>query len=637
MEKNPKTPKTSKTTKTKLAVLNTDTKKKESPEANKSNNDLISIANATDSNKNQSITNSGTVSKINNDNDNDNVPKVGLNVEKNNLNTKNNNANVKAESTNKPKIISKPKTEVTNKVKATSNKTTNNSININPSNKINLNSANKNTTKNLNNKSPAPLSKNKNEIKTELDIPIDFLNLKENRILPSQLISNLPEKSLSKSKSASSYNIPLDPLQRVDWTFSLFKSKEKLLSYAQNAPPRENSTLDAVAEYLNSFSDDILEKYMLLFSWVTMNIQYDTNSYFTGKITAESCSAAVVFRNGSGVCSGYSTIFGALCGKLNLNCLSVVGYAKGYQYQKGDKMRDSNHEWSLVELSGEWFFIETTWASGKLGSDKKFIFEFNPFYFFCPPQFFIEDHLPENPQFQLLETPLSKSQYESAFFYKLSNNFEVLFKKMNNFAAISPMFFVIDYDYLTNETQEFQIIKLKNVNKEISAILYKIENKKDSIELKIENRILIKELENEEFEILYKIPSNGNYIIKVFERDIGIKEPYLSFINYYIHAKNVEKNNFEFVKRFAFEKKCELIEPYSRMLKIGTKIDFKLRLVNCTAVSVVQESVWFNLQRNKEENDLWEASVEIKQKKIIVFAKKDQDKSFSGVFEYEGI
>ncbi len=170
---------------------------------------------------------------------------------------------------------------------------------------------------------------------SDIDIPIDFLKISENRKIPSTAIPNLIITQNSDN-NISKYKIPSDPLERVFWVLELFKNNQKLINYVKNAPERTKSSLDEIAKYLNKFSEDILERNMLLFTWVSMNIEYDTRILSSNKqILAEDYSPENVFKNGYGVCCGYSGLFDLLSKKMKLNSIPVSGYAKGYGYKKG--------------------------------------------------------------------------------------------------------------------------------------------------------------------------------------------------------------------------------------------------------------------------------------------------------------
>jgi len=536
-----------------------------------------------------------------------------------------------------PNAIDK-NSKVSNKANTEKNaeKTSNRLLNLddykNNGTKTTKNNSNINKTSNKNSTVNSKVVEPKKDIKTSSkEIPIDFLNLVEDKIVPeTEKVHLLPTSISNKTKT---YPIPDDPIQRVYWVFNLFKSNKNLINYVKNAPSRKSSSLEEISKYLNSYSEDVLEKYMLIFTWVAMNIEYDTKSYFSGKISSTDCTAEGVFKNGCGVCSGYSSIFKDICYRLNLNCLDVVGYAKGYGYRKGQAFKETDHEWSIIEINSEWYFVECTWGSGKCGTDHKFNFQFNPFYFLTPPQFLIEDHLPQKPNFQLLKTKFSINQYENMHLYKLSHKFEKIYNNLETFKIISPNFLVINYDGNENK-EKIQSIRLLNRGKDMTANLQRLDPKTDQ-EMKVPDRTFMKIMENDNFEVLYTLPESGYFNLWIFEREKGINSKYDGILSFIIEAKNVEKNDFEFVSTYDFKDYYDLIEPLNRKLKIGSKVDFKIKLPGYSSVAIIQDKDWAHLEIG-HLNDIWKGTVEIKHKTIGLYAKKKEGENFSGIIAYDG-
>ncbi|CAJ0964083.1 unnamed protein product [Ranitomeya imitator] len=96
-----------------------------------------------------------------------------------------------------------------------------------------------------------------------------------------------------------------------------------------------------------------------------------------------------------------------------LQCKYVKGYSKGAGYKIGQKFSGgSDHAWNMICLKGRWHLLDSTWGAGGLG-DSTFTFKYNEIYFLTHPAIFIMDHLPEDPDCQLLETCLSHKQFEN--------------------------------------------------------------------------------------------------------------------------------------------------------------------------------------------------------------------------------
>ncbi|MDE5601042.1 MAG: hypothetical protein K2J16_00910 [Clostridia bacterium] len=64
--------------------------------------------------------------------------------------------------------------------------------------------------------------------------------------------------------------------------------------------------------------------------------------------------------NGKAVCEGYSMAFKSVMDRLDVPCVSVLGYASS------DGANYNPHMWNYVELDGMWYAVDTTWnATGK--------------------------------------------------------------------------------------------------------------------------------------------------------------------------------------------------------------------------------------------------------------------------------
>lgn len=156
------------------------------------------------------------------------------------------------------------------------------------------------------------------------------------------------------------------------------------------------------------------EKVRVVWIWMTHNISYDTESFFSGRYGSTDASA--VFQSGHSVCEGYSGLFQELAQGLGLEVEKVHGYAKGYGYREG--MRDpggNNHAWNAVQIDGDWHLFDSTWGAGVVNG-RHFEWRYNEFYFDTPPDQFIFSHFPEIPDYQLTSDAMSRE-----LFFRLPN------------------------------------------------------------------------------------------------------------------------------------------------------------------------------------------------------------------------
>ncbi|CAF5041821.1 unnamed protein product, partial [Rotaria sp. Silwood1] len=174
---------------------------------------------------------------------------------------------------------------------------------------------------------------------------------------------------------------------------------------------RPNS-LEQLVNAVKSLSKNksLIDCHWIIFYWITLNIEYDTVSYFSKNYKDQ--TAEGVFRTKKGVSAGYTNIYKYLCDQLNMPCENISGYAKGYGFDEREGTpNETDHAWNAVDIDNHWYLIDSTWGAGHLTEQKMFQRELNSYYFFAHPHEMIYHHLPENDKWQLLRKPIKMKQY----------------------------------------------------------------------------------------------------------------------------------------------------------------------------------------------------------------------------------
>ncbi|KFP65805.1 Kyphoscoliosis peptidase, partial [Cariama cristata] len=109
-----------------------------------------------------------------------------------------------------------------------------------------------------------------------------------------------------------------------------------------------------------------------------------------------------------------------------IQCMKLSGYSKGYGYKMGQTFTgDSDHAWNAVYLDGRWHLLDSTWGSGSVDdSFTEFTFRYNEFYFLTHPALFINNHFPDNSNWQLLKPTLTLKDFEKNMLH--NSNFYML-------------------------------------------------------------------------------------------------------------------------------------------------------------------------------------------------------------------
>ncbi len=146
-----------------------------------------------------------------------------------------------------------------------------------------------------------------------------------------------------------------------------------------------------------------------LYDWIARNIAYDARGYLTGR--TGDMKAESVWNRRTAICEGYVQLFQRMAMETGLTTEIVSGYAKGFDYEPGQRVRDANHAWIALWLGGEWRLIDPTWGAG-LVVNGEFQPQFTWAYFLTPPEVLQLSHLPDDARWQLGERPLSRREFE---------------------------------------------------------------------------------------------------------------------------------------------------------------------------------------------------------------------------------
>jgi transglutaminase/protease-like cytokinesis protein 3 len=199
---------------------------------------------------------------------------------------------------------------------------------------------------------------------------------------------------------------------------------DRFVSGIKPAPPAQ------LARGLTEPFTTEIEKVRAIFRWITLNITYgsgqamnkrdkinlpaeDTSPVY--KPLNERIAEAVIARRWA-VCDGYARLFKTLCDYAGIKAEVISGYVRAEPDRIGYKF-NTNHTWNAVFIDSTWKLLDVTWASGYCiygGSD--YLQHYNDIYFLTPPEEFVRDHYPENPQWTLLpKAPLLQEYYSSPF------------------------------------------------------------------------------------------------------------------------------------------------------------------------------------------------------------------------------
>ncbi len=396
-------------------------------------------------------------------------------------------------------------------------------------------------------------------------------------------------------------------------------NKKNCNSLVSSLPVRTKTSLPSLKNMMKSKTKNFSEKEKsyVIFKWECQNIDYDVESYFSGGNA--DCTPEGVFRKGKTVCSGYSRLFEDIASHLGLNVLCVNAYAKGFGYHPGQKIKETNHEYNVVNIDGNWYAIDCTWGAGHI-EGKHYVREFNEFYYLANPELIIKTHFPEEEKWQLTEKRYTLDDFLK--WPEVESDFYIF-----GFTKFSPEEGVLTLKDVNN--QKFIVwggnIKNKGVLCNVSFLLGKTYFNQPGLSFIIpcENR----------FEINCIFNKKGTYLINIFGNKDG-GDHYRSMIEYKANVKNDSKKELKFPHTYTGANAIKLIEPLYNGLKSGKKVKFKMESDLDTII--IKDSIWHYLKRNEEGFFEKEIKIKTKPRKNLVIGKPE-GKSIIYLIEYDVI
>ncbi|KAF7669592.1 hypothetical protein LDENG_00176780 [Lucifuga dentata] len=194
------------------------------------------------------------------------------------------------------------------------------------------------------------------------------------------------------------------------------KSNEEGRFVVMNSSELRNKqvySVQAITQTITEGTQSELEKLRAIWIWLCHFIEYDVNGYLG--LTEKLCSPQKVMESGRGVCSGYSSVCLQMCREAGIKCKEVSGHGKGIGYRQGQSYQNtkSSHMWNAVCLRGHWYLLDACWGAGKVDLDNKIFTKwYDDFYFLTDPEEFINSHCPDDPLWQLLDSPISLEEFE---------------------------------------------------------------------------------------------------------------------------------------------------------------------------------------------------------------------------------
>ncbi len=150
-----------------------------------------------------------------------------------------------------------------------------------------------------------------------------------------------------------------------------------------------------VKNYVKGIKDsaDDYEKVKTIYRRLIQKVDYNMDAKNNQNIIS-------VFIGKETVCQGYASAMQYLLEKLEIPCVIVTGMAKG-----------GPHAWNLVQLDGEWYYVDATWGNSKYHDDEENDVKYVEYdYLNITTKEMLQDHSPQ-VKFALPECKALKNNY----------------------------------------------------------------------------------------------------------------------------------------------------------------------------------------------------------------------------------
>lgn len=179
---------------------------------------------------------------------------------------------------------------------------------------------------------------------------------------------------------------------------------------ARRAPESLWHDLPALTAYLCPPDAGDFERARAIYAWITLNIDYDMEAYRDDRKRINR-NIGDILRRRQAVCFGYAQLFQSMAGHAGLTAEVISGYSKGTLTAAMDR-EAPDHAWNAVLLAGQWFLLDATWGSSTLKKEDPFLMLESDQYFLTPSDSFILNHLPAQPMWQLLSSPVTPELFQ---------------------------------------------------------------------------------------------------------------------------------------------------------------------------------------------------------------------------------
>jgi transglutaminase/protease-like cytokinesis protein 3 len=183
-------------------------------------------------------------------------------------------------------------------------------------------------------------------------------------------------------------------------------------SMAQEAGAMKSYSMQYIVDSLTKNCKTELQMTRAFYFWQTHFVAFDIRRHRNLRLS-DNASTALMERKAAS--KGFAEMFKAMCDIVGIDCKIVKGV---WRYRKSDLDHfdaDAAHYWNIVSIDNTQFLIDVSLGVGHFDEKgKRFTKEFTDAWWLCNRKLFALSHFPEEASSQLLESPITKSEFTKA-------------------------------------------------------------------------------------------------------------------------------------------------------------------------------------------------------------------------------
>lgn len=173
-----------------------------------------------------------------------------------------------------------------------------------------------------------------------------------------------------------------------------------------SAEAKAPKSMEALAQHFVDKEPDLTLRAKAIHDWIATHVSYDTETLKAQAPTTAQDEPAQVFARRVATSAGYAQLMTRLGTLAGLEVVTIMGFARDLR----GELVPAGHAWNAVKLKARWQLMDVTWDAGVL-KEGKYMTQYRTEYLFTPAEVFGMEHLPDDPQWQLVAKALSKEEF----------------------------------------------------------------------------------------------------------------------------------------------------------------------------------------------------------------------------------